>query len=95
MHTYIPNDYAKELFNLSKNAYEGDSLTDLIMQAIGEDNYDQYIHAQDPLCGGRLSGEIFASVNRDDIRKAFDECLNAPLPAVDCRSIGMVYTLKP
>jgi len=92
--TYVPNEFAKDLFGLKKEFYDStEGLTALLMDTIGGENYDQYINAQDPLPMGKLSGEIFATVNRASPNKPIDESLSAPLPQVDFRSIGIVYML--
>lgn len=63
---YIPNGFATEMFNLTAPGYTGDGMTGVLEDAIGKANYDQYMVAQDPLCGGKTEGDIRIVLNRDE-----------------------------
>lgn len=61
---FVPNALAKEMFNLAAAEYVGNGMSPLLETVLGKDNYDRYIVAQDPLCGGKTSGEIRIILNR-------------------------------
>ncbi len=74
MYIYVPNQMARRMFNIATgvNSYtDARGLTPLLESAIGRDNYERYIPAQDPLCGGGFSGQVDMVVNPDekDLRK--------------------------
>jgi len=77
---YIPNRYASEKFNLTAQSYSGTGLTPLLEHALGQTNYNRYVVAQDPLCGGKSEGDIDIIVNPDERNPA----------AMVFRSIGTV-----
>ena len=60
---YIPNGFATKMFNLAAPAFTGDGMTGVLEEAIGKANYDRYMIAQDPLCGGRTEGNIDIILN--------------------------------
>ena len=60
---YIPNGFATQMFNLSAPAYQGAGMTGVLEDAIGKANYDRYMIAQDPLCGGKTEGKIDIILN--------------------------------
>jgi len=55
---YIPNAFARGAFNLASSEYVGDEMLRLLERALGKSTYDRYMFAQDPLAGGKTSGEI-------------------------------------
>jgi len=65
MYRFQPNEYAKRQFNLKAKEYVGDSMTYLVQDALGEDNYRRYVIAQDPLFE-KNEGEIRILTNPDE-----------------------------
>jgi len=53
VYKYIPNDFAKEKFGLTKKEYEGGSLTNLFEDVLGKENYHKFMVAQDPFSDKR------------------------------------------
>lgn len=67
MYLFYPNEFGKKFFQLTSTTYgPHNSMTDLIELAIGKDNYDKYIVAQDPIPKGKSKGEIAIVVNPDE-----------------------------
>lgn len=62
---FVPNQFAREKFNLAAE-YTAPGMTPVLEQALGKGNYDRYMVAQDPLAGGRSSGEISIILNPDE-----------------------------
>ena len=46
---FIPNQYAKTFFKLTKNSYKDKGITSLFMKVLGKENYEKYMFAQDPM----------------------------------------------
>lgn len=65
---FTPNDFAKSMFGLTKIQYVGDGMTGVLEHALGKANYDRYMVAQDPLCGGHTSGTIQIILDRGKMR---------------------------
>lgn len=53
---FVPNDLARTRFNLNASEYIGSGVTSLLDDVLGE--FERLVPAQDPLCGGKESGEI-------------------------------------
>ena len=53
MYRFTPNEFGKSFFHLAEQFYEGEAMTPLIERVLGRS-----LHAQDPLVGGKRSGEI-------------------------------------
>jgi hypothetical protein len=51
MHTFIPNEFCKQKFNLDRECYVGNALTQLFQLTLGKENYDSFIPPQDPIPG--------------------------------------------
>ena len=63
---YIPNGFATAMFNLTAACYDGDGLTTVLEDAIGTANYNKYMVAQDPFCGGQTENVIRIITNPDE-----------------------------
>lgn len=63
---YTPNGFATKMFNLTAPGYTNEGMTGVLEDAIGKENYDRYMIAQDPLCGGRTEGNINIILNRGE-----------------------------
>ena len=63
---FIPNEFAKKMFNLSARSYAGEGMTPLLQQVLGSENYNKYVIAQDPLCGGKSEGAISIILNNNE-----------------------------
>lgn len=61
---FVPNQMAREAFNLAAPEYVGEGITSVLQSTLGEENYQNYMVAQDPLCGGKTSGTIRIILNR-------------------------------
>lgn len=67
MYLFQPNEFGKKFFQLTSTTYgPHKSMTDLIELAIGKDNYDRYMVAQDLIPKGKSKGEIAIIVNPDE-----------------------------
>jgi hypothetical protein len=63
---FIPNSFATRMFNLVAPGYTDQGMTNVLEQALGKENYDRYMIAQDPLCGGRSEGIVKIILNPDE-----------------------------
>jgi len=63
---FIPNDFAKRMFNLAAVSYRSTGLTSLFEEALGEEDARKYVFAQDPLSGGKTEGEIKIIANPEE-----------------------------
>lgn len=57
MYRLTLNPFATDFFK-TEAVHIGDGMTPLLQTALGRDNYDKYIPAQDPLCGQKRIGLI-------------------------------------
>jgi hypothetical protein len=65
---FFPNELGRELFHLKEQLYSGRGVTPLLLEALGEENYNKYIVASDPFSGGKSSGEVSIILNREESR---------------------------
>ncbi len=79
---FVPNNFAKKRFNLT-GEYNGEGMTPLLQQALGEDNYDRYMIAQSPLHHGKDKGVVSIILNPDETE----------ITKMKYRSIGMICAL--
>ena len=63
---FLPNGYAKKIFNLHADEYLGEGLVDVMATALSPPIADRYIVAQDPFWGGRKEGEMSILTNPDE-----------------------------
>lgn len=63
---FFPNKFAVEAFGLSEDFYDGESMTLLLEDILGKENYRLYMVAQDPLCGDRSYDPIRIVLNKGD-----------------------------
>lgn len=63
---FIPNSFATRMFNLAAPGYTDEGMTGALEQALGKENYDRYMIAQDPLCGGKAEGTVAIILNPDE-----------------------------
>jgi hypothetical protein len=63
---FIPNSFATRMFNLAAAGYTDEGMTAVLEQALGKENYDRYMIAQDPLCGGKSEGNVSIILNPDE-----------------------------
>jgi hypothetical protein len=90
-YTYTPNKFAQKRLGISAGTYSGPSLTQLIMDAIGEDNYNEHIIAQDSFHDGKNTDYVSAIMNRAQMEKEFAKPLGTPMVTKPVfRSIGMI-----
>lgn len=57
MYRLTLNPFATKFFK-TEAIHVGCGMTPLLEKALGKDNYDKYLYAQDPLVGQRRIGEI-------------------------------------
>ena len=81
IYKFIPNQLAKDAFNTAAE-YTGKSIFEVMHAALGEENYNKYMVAQDPLSNGP-NGEIQISINPEEEN----------IHLMRFESIGMVYRL--
>ena len=62
IYKFIPNQLAKNAFNAAAE-HAADTVFDAVRAALGEENYNKYMVAQDPLSGGKTCGEIHITLN--------------------------------
>jgi hypothetical protein len=79
---FIPNQLAKDAFNTAAE-YEADNVLEAVRVALGKENYNKYMIAQDPLSGGKTCGEIHITLNPGEEN----------IHLMRFEPIGMVYRL--
>ncbi len=80
---FIPNGFARDKFNLAAQSYYGAGLTPLLEEALGKDNYNKYVPAQDTFSGDKTKADIDIIVNPEETNPA----------KMIFRSIGYVHEL--
>ena len=65
-YTYIPNKFARDMFNIEAGAYDGVSVAAVLQNTLGEDNYDRFVISQLPFRKGQVSGEIVIGINPEE-----------------------------
>lgn len=66
MYKFVPNQMAREAFNLAAPEYVGQGMIAMLKKALGEQNFERHMIAQDPLGDNRVSGEIKIILNPDE-----------------------------
>ena len=90
-YTYTPNKFAQKRLGVGAGTYSGPSLTKLIMDAIGKENYNNYVIAQDSFHGGRNTNSVTVIMNRAQMAKEYEKPLHEPITVQPVfRSIGMI-----
>ncbi len=82
IYKFIPNQLARDAFNAAAE-HEADNVLEAVRTALGEENYNKYMLAQDPLSGGKTCGEIHISINPGETN----------IHLMRFEPIGMVYRL--
>lgn len=83
MYKFVPNQMAREAFNLAAPEYVGHGMIAMLKKTLGEQNFEKHMIAQDPLGDDRVSGEIRIILNPDE-----------PNPALKrFESIGTIFKL--
>jgi len=90
---YIPNEFAKRIFNLKAKKYSGTGMTPLFQKTFGEENYDKYFTAGDPLCD-KDKGNVVVIINKPKIIAAMNNEDRSNFPVLDIRTIGTVSRRK-
>lgn len=68
IYTFVPNDFFNRLFYPEFMYYSGSSITGVLREAMGSDNYDQFSIAQDPM---PHNGEVSILTNTVDPLQQF------------------------
>lgn len=63
---FLPNGFAKKVFNLHADEYLGEGIGDVMATALTTPMADRYIFAQDPFRGGSTEGEMKIVMNPDE-----------------------------
>jgi hypothetical protein len=97
-YTYRPNSFAKKRFGLTQSLYSGSSLTQLIQDAIGEENSNAHVIDQDPFYDDRTTNSISAILNREAFSASYDANPHLMVKDLPVRpiyaSIGMIRKIN-
>ena len=87
---FIASDFAQKFFNIAAGVYSGESVTDLLQEVLGPDNYDKYLYAQAvPSYNSKKGDKIFMCLNKEVLDP---KNLEESYKNLNHKKLGMLYT---